>query len=369
MPASESIDPVGQGVSDMRGFMLSRAAARCLLLSAVLSVPAVAQKDNSYTVQNLVSDGAIDALHVDTNLVNAWGIARSAMSPWWVANANTGTSTLYNGMGTPQTLIVQVPGAPTGIVFNGSMDFVITDGTASGPAFFIFASLSGTISGWNPTVPSQPSTQAFVAVDNSGSAVYTGLAIATTPAGGRLYAADFAGAKVDVFDESFDPVVITGAFVDPGIRRGLPFGIQTLNGQVYVTYAMPSPAGPAMSGRPRLRQRLRHDGDLRRASRVAGFPERALGPAIAPEGFGRFSGDLLIGNFGNGRINAFDAQTFEPRGHLKTANHSIALVVDGLWGIGFGNGANAGRPPDPVLRGGTRGRDSGGLLGPITFDE
>src|SRR5438270_1924112 len=189
---------------------------------------------NRYTVHNLVSDQAGKADNTDPNLVNAWGIAASSTSPWWVNDNGTDVSTLYNGDGVPQfqpnPLVVSVAGGPTGIVFNGSSGFVVSDGNGnSGPSRFMFATEDGTIRGWNPGVPPPPlSTQSFVVVDKTGEgAVFKGLAIA----GDRIFAADFHNAKVDVFDSSF--AQITGGFVDPKIPSGYgPFGIQNLNGNI-----------------------------------------------------------------------------------------------------------------------------------------
>src|SRR5438128_8649209 len=191
-----------------------------------------------YEQHNLVSDGAVSADLVDAALVNAWGLVASATSPWWVADNGTGLSTLYNGnTGAKLSLTVTVPGAPTGIVFNGGAGFVVTRDSASGPANFIFASEDGTISARSPAVSS---TQAFVVVDHSASgAVYKGLAIASTSDGDFLYATNFFAGTVDVFDSAFNPVVIPGAFTDPNLPNGYaPFGIRNLGGVIYVTYAL-----------------------------------------------------------------------------------------------------------------------------------
>src|SRR5437867_10139948 len=185
-----------------------------------------------YRQHNLVSDGAVPADLVDPALVNAWGLVASATSPWWVADNETALSTLYNGStGAKLSLTVSVPGAPTGIVFNGGAGFVVVRGTAHAPARFIFASEDGTISGWNPGVAP---TSAVVAVDNSASgAVYKGLAIATTTAGDRLYATNFHAGTVDVFDASFSPV--PGGFTDPALPAGYaPSGIRIWGGAIYV---------------------------------------------------------------------------------------------------------------------------------------
>src|SRR6266508_2619996 len=178
-----------------------------------------------YEQHNLVSDGAVPADIVDPALVNAWGLVASATSPWWAADNATGFSTLYNGnTGAKIALTVSVPGAPTGIVFNGGAGFVVASG-------------DGTISGWNPAVPPPPtSTHAQVAVDNSASgAVYKGLAIAVTSVGDRLYATNFHAGTVDVFDASFHAV--SGGFTDPDLPAGYaPFGIRALGGTISVTY-------------------------------------------------------------------------------------------------------------------------------------
>src|SRR2546426_1080695 len=189
-----------------------------------------------YAQHNLISDGAVSADHVDAALVNAWGLVASATSPWWVADNGTDSSTLYNGnTGAALALRVGVAGAPTGVVFNGGSSFAVTNGTASGPARFIFATEGGTILGWNPAVAG---TRAGVAVDTpAGGAVYRGPAIAATAAGDRLYATNFHAGTVDVFDAAFHPV--PGGFSDAALPSGYaPFGIRNLGGTIYVTYAL-----------------------------------------------------------------------------------------------------------------------------------
>ncbi len=305
-----------------------------------------------YEQHNLVSDGAVPAGLVDAALVNAWGLVASATSPWWVADNGTGLSTLYNGnTGAKVTLTVTVPGAPTGIVFNGGPGFVLTGGARTGPARFIFASEDGTISGWNPTVAA---TQAIVVVDNSaGGAVYKGLAIATTAAGDRLYATNFRAGTVDVFDTAFHQVL--GGFTDHHLRPGYaPFGIQQLGGTIYVTYALQDAdkkddvAGEGHG----FVNAFDTGGHLLRRVASGGRLNSPWGLALAPVDFGAFSGDLLVGNFGDGHITAFDAHRFrghrelQPRGQLHGADGQ-AIAIDGLWAIAFGNGAAAG--PTNVL--------------------
>ena len=304
-----------------------------------------------YEQHNLVSDGAVPADLVDPVLVNAWGLVASATSPWWVADNATGFSTLYNGnTGAKIGLTVSVPGAPTGIVFNGGAGFVVANGAAQGPARFIFASEDGTISGWNPAVPPPPtSTHAQVAVDNSASgAVYKGLAIAVTSVGDRLYATNFHAGTVDVFDASFHAV--PGGFTDPDLPAGYaPFGIRALGGVIYVTYALQDAdkhddvAGVGHG----FVNAFDTDGHLLRRVASRGRLDSPWGLALAPADFGQFGGNLLVGNFGDGRINAFDLQRFEGNGELQErgqlhAANGAPVAIDGLWALAFGNGAGAG---------------------------
>ena len=300
-----------------------------------------------YEQHNLVSDGAVPADLVDAALVNAWGLVASATSPWWVADNGTDSSTLYNGStGAKLSLRVSVPSAPTGVVFNGGTGFVVTSGSTSGAARFIFATEEGTILGWSPSVAP---TQAVVAVDNSaGGAVYKGLAIASTAAGDRLYATNFHAGTVDVFDAAFHPVL--GGFTDAALPPGYaPFGIRHLGGTIYVTYALQDAdkhddvAGVGHG----FVNAFDTEGNLLRRVASTGRLNSPWGLAVAPADFGTFSGDLLVGNFGDGHINAFDPGHFRgdgelrPRGQLHAAD-GPPITIDGLWAIAFGNGAAAG---------------------------
>ena len=300
-----------------------------------------------YEQHNLVSDGAVPADLVDAALVNAWGLVASATSPWWVADNGTDSSTLYNGStGAKLSLRVSVPSAPTGVVFNGGTGFVVTSGSTSGAARFIFATEEGTILGWSPSVAP---TQAVVAVDNSaGGAVYKGLAIASTAAGDRLYATNFHAGTVDVFDAAFHPVL--GGFTDAALPPGYaPFGIRHLGSTIYVTYALQDAdkhddvAGVGHG----FVNAFDTEGNLLRRVASTGRLNSPWGLAVAPADFGTFSGDLLVGNFGDGHINAFDPGHFRgdgelrPRGQLHGAD-GPPITIDGLWAIAFGNGAAAG---------------------------
>ena len=300
-----------------------------------------------YEQHNLVSDGAVPADLVDAALVNAWGLVASATSPWWVADNGTDSSTLYNGStGAKLSLRVSVPSAPTGVVFNGGTGFVVTSGSTSGAARFIFATEEGTILGWSPSVAP---TQAVVAVDNSaGGAVYKGLAIASTAAGDRLYATNFHAGTVDVFDAAYHPVL--GGFTDAALPPGYaPFGIRHLGSTIYVTYALQDAdkhddvAGVGHG----FVNAFDTEGNLLRRVASTGRLNSPWGLAVAPADFGTFSGDLLVGNFGDGHINAFDPGHFRgdgelrPRGQLHAAD-GPPITIDGLWAIAFGNGAAAG---------------------------
>ncbi len=339
-----------------------------MLIVGGLVAPASAA-ENSYTVTNLVSDVPGLAAHVDPTLVNAWGLTSLPTSPWWVADNGTNVSTLYRADGTKVPLTVQVPNAPTGAVSNSGSHFVVANETGAGPALFIFATEEGKILGWNPSVSL---TQAQVAVDHSGTgAVYKGLAIASSLGGDFLYATDFHNGRVDVFDGNFHQVNAPGTFADPHIPSGYaPFGIQNLNGTIAVTYAMQNAA--------------RHDDvagqghgfvDLFDTSgtfllRVGthGQLNSPWGLAMAPAGFSGFGGDLLVGNFGDGQISAFEPQTdgtFEFVGQLRTSDRKV-LTIDGLWALQFGKGAaNNGSTSTLFFTAGPNG-ELHGLFGTIT---
>jgi uncharacterized protein (TIGR03118 family) len=300
----------------------------------------------TFTVTPLVSDQPGVAAHTDPNLVNGWGIVAGPSTPWWVSNQGTSTSTLYDGLGNlfppPPNgpLVVGVPGGPTGVVFNGGANLKVSNGVTDLPAKFIWATLSGTIQGW----PGGLAT-AVTAVDNSAShAVYTGLAID----GDTVYAANFAGGTIDVFDGSWAPVVTPGAFTDPYLPpRYQPFGIQQINGNIFVTYAFLDPGQMIESHARGLGIVDEYSPTGVWEHRVGSFGglNAPWGVAWAPAtGFGRANGELLVGNFGDGHINAFVQRPWGqwlPDGQLRGPDHR-PLAIDGLWGIAFGNGTASG---------------------------
>jgi uncharacterized protein (TIGR03118 family) len=295
------------------------------------------QKRNNYNATILVSNEADDAPVVDPLLKNAWGISASPTGPWWVADNGTGYSTLYNGDGEKISLEVQVPGAPTGTVFNGGTQFQLAAGA---PAAFLFASEDGTFSGWNPTV----NANAQVVFTSAGSN-YKGMAIH----GDTLYASDFGLCKVEAFqgnffDNTFAEVTTAGGFADGSIpAKYCPFGIQAVGDSVFVTYAKKDGEDDVPGRGHGFVREFDTDGNLTAKVESRGALNSPWGIAMAPADFGKFSGCLLVGNFGDGRINAFCEGrhgNWHFDGRLRHRAHAIS--IDGLWGIGFGNGGAAG---------------------------
>jgi uncharacterized protein (TIGR03118 family) len=299
---------------------------------------------SAYSVTPLVSDMA-GAAHLDANLVNPWGIAAGAQTPFWVANNGKGTSTLYDGTGvalpSAGPLVVSLGSTfkPTGIVFNGTQDFKITAGAATGPALFIFSGEGGMLAGWN-----QSSATAVVTFPGSTGAQYTGLAIASSGTSNYLYAADWANGKIDVFNGTFALQTLAAkAFVDGGLPTGYaPYGIQAITSAgttlIYVTYAKKSTGGTVTTGAGfGLVDVYDTSGTFKnRLIDVGGWLNAPWGVAMAPADFGTASGQLLVGNFGDGTINEFDPAKGGYVGTISDANNK-AITYQGLWGIGFGN--------------------------------
>ncbi len=346
------------------------AIAAATSIAAIIAASAAPRE--TFQVRLLDSSGGQAGTLADTDLVNGWGLAASPTGPWWVSSNAMNLGVVVSGTGAAQGLTVEIPGAPTGVVFNGGTEFKITDGESRGPARFLFATEDGTIVGWNPGVPEgNISRQTFVAVDSTvDGAAYKGLALATTAEGDRLYAADFRNGRIDVFDGNFDPVTLPEAFTDPRVPEGFsPFNVQNLNGRIFVAYARRDPAtndevkGPGLG----IVDVYDTEGQLLARAATHGQLDAPWGLAIAPKGFGRLAGDLLVGNFGDGHIVAYrmsdDMKSFAPAGALRDERNR-PIAIDGLWGIGFGNGGQAGPADTLFFAAGPRDEEAG-LFGSI----
>lgn len=333
---------------------------------------------NFYEQHNLVSDGFVHADHTDANLVNAWGLQFNPTGPWWVADNGSGVSTLYDQAGAANSLVVTIPpgaspaGNPTGIVFNGGPGFVVTEGANTGPARFIFATEDGTIAAWAPNVPPPiPSTQAFTVVPALGEpptgAVYKGIAIGNNGAGDFIYATDFHNGRVDVFDSTFHAAAMTGSFTDPDLPAHFaPFGIRNINDVLYVTYAVQNAAAhDDVAGMGHgIVDAYDLNGNLLRRLITGGQLNSPWGLALAPSNFGKFSGALLVGNFGNGRIHAYDAVNGKLLGALIEPRGG-PVRIDGLWALSFGNDHAAGPSNVLFFTAGPDGENHG-LFGSLT---
>ena len=337
-------------------------------LALLFAAPVAAGGGGTYTVNRLDAHG-VPATWDDPNLVNAWGLSAGPTTPWWVSDNGTNRSTLYDGDGNAIPLVVKVTGGPSGTVYNGSGDFMVSHNGKSGPALFLFASEDGKIRGWNPAVPAS-STKAFViASRTSAGAVYKGLAIASASGHNYLYATDFMNARVDVFNGANQLQHWAGAFHDASLPSGYaPFGIQTAGNRIYVTYAKQNGKDEADGPHLGFVDAYKTDGTF--VARVAsrGSLNAPWGLAWAPSNFGKFSGDLLVGNFGDGKIHAYKQTSsgWMADGVLSNAQHK-PIRIDGLWAIAFGNGAAAGPTNTLYFTAGPNG-ESDGLFGSITHN-
>ena len=328
-------------VSNVNSVSLTAVLGAGLLAFSALPAHAIAFK-----ITNLVSDGFVPAKTIDPDLINPWGMSYGPTGPFWVSDNDAGVTTLYNGAGTKIALTVAIPppggstdiGHPTGQVFNGSGGFNVTSGGKTASSFFMFASEDGTISGWAPSVDV---THAILAVDNSAGgagAVYKGLAIGSSGGSNFIYAANFRSGEVEMYDSSFS---LVNSFTDPGVAAGYaPFNVQNLGGELYVSFALQNAdkhddvAGPG-NGYVDV---FNPDGTFnRRLVSLGGAINSPWGLDIAPASFGKFAGDLLVGNFGDGTIGAFDPLTGAFKGDLL-GKDGLPLVLGDLWGLINGNG-------------------------------
>jgi uncharacterized protein (TIGR03118 family) len=329
---------------------------------------------NAYARTDLVSNGAVPAATSDPKLLNAWGVAFIPGGPFWIADNGSGLSTLYDGAGAKQALEVTIPApggaaqgpsaTPTGLVWNPTSQFQLP-GSNGLAAVFIFATEDGTIAGWNPGLPDR--TRAVLAVDNSqggDGAVYKGLAMGTNAKGNFLYATNFRSGAIDVFDSNFAPATLGGSFTDPDLPAGYaPFGIRNIDGDLLVTFAVQDDdkhddvAGPGNG----IVDVFDTDGQLVRRFATFGPLNSPWGIARAPFAFGRFSGAILIGDFGDGRINAYDMDgNFQE--HLQDES-GRPIEIDGLWTLTFGGAAKS--DPDTLYFTAGPNGEQDGLFGAI----
>lgn len=380
------------------------AAAALLTLSAGSFADA-----QNYTQVNLVANTSGVAPVTDPHLVNPWGMSRSSGSPWWISDNGTGLSTLYNGAGVINSLVVTIPkanpasktfptGTPTGTIANGSpTDFVLAPGAA---ADFLFATIDGTISGWNPTVgvasgSTPPSTNAVVVVKTTDGSSYTGLTSATINGNRYLYAANFNKGTVDVYDNAFHKVNLRAnnedgnqdwdpdqgnnrPFIDERLPRDfVPFNIQAIGNDIVVTFVLHQEGNPLETDGPGLGyvDIFSSDGRLLRRLEHGDWLNSPWGVALAPLDFGTFSHALLIGQFagggateGSGTIAAYDFATGKFIGLVEDATGK-PLAINGLWAISPGNSAVAGSydpaasPASELYFTAGPDRGTGGLLG------
>jgi uncharacterized protein (TIGR03118 family) len=386
--------------------LVKAVAHAAFFVGSILSTTVAGIADGFLRVDLVADTPLLNAKNLDPELVNPWGLATSGSSPFWVANNASGTSTLYNTQGTKQSLRVSIPtpgaplgtgGTPTGVVFNineGSTGgFKLSGFTKSGTpttasAVFLFATEDGTIIGWGPGVnpsgfdPFNAGTYGIIAVDNSGDnfsnpsnpsgAVYKGLAIAkvdnpiiTNGGGFLLYVTNFRAGKVEVYDNQFKPATIpSGAFTDPSLPSFYaPFNIVEIGGKLVVTYAaQDAKRHDDVAGQSHgFVNMFNLDGSGLQRLAQHGQLNSPWGVAVAPAAFGDFSGALLIGNFGNGHINAFDPGTGTFLGKVRNP-HGQTLVIDGLWSLRVGNGASGGDIDKVYFTAGPNG-ETHGLFG------
>jgi uncharacterized protein (TIGR03118 family) len=350
-----------------------------LISVAAHSYAQSANQFQHYQQTNLVSDISGAAKVLDPNLVNAWGLARSSTSPWWVADNGMGVSTLYDGTGAIVPLVVTIPpsnpknsptGTPTGVVFNGGTSFELKKGF---PAVFIFVGEDGTISGWNPKVDP---THAVIKINEKENAVFKGATIGTANVPGSgvqslLYVADFRGGRVQIFDGSFQRVPgLEKFFKDATLPAGFaPFNVQNIGGNIYVSFAQQDSDkhddvdGPGLgyvdvfSPGGQLLLRLDH----------GPWFNAPWGMTTASSDFGKHSHTILVGQFGSGEILVFNAVTGHFRAKLLNASNA-PIKIDGLWSLQFGNDATAGPATTLFFTAGID-HEAHGLFGTITAIE
>jgi uncharacterized protein (TIGR03118 family) len=359
-------------------------------ISFILS-SSVSGQTSSYSQKNLVSDSTGAGPVKDPNLVNPWGVAFFPGAPFWIADNNSGFSTLYDKTGNIQGLVVKIPppmgssnpATPTGIVANNDNSptaFVVNDNGKSAASNFIFSTEDGTISGWNGG-SSGSSTNAILAVDNSAipspatGAVYKGLAMITNSTGTFLLVSNFRSGKVEVYDSNFKSAVLAGSFTDPappavpvgsGSPGWAPFGIHVINNQVVVTYTLQDAPmhDPVQNSAAGFVDLFDLNGNMLRRITADSHLNAPWGAVMAPQGFGAFGGKLLVGNFRDGAINAFDFATGAFVDQMKQANGTVITNLS-LWDMVFDSTGKTGDPNTLYFTAGGAGEKLG-LFGAMT---
>ena len=345
-------------------------ALLCITWCTLFNTSAFGQHFNR---TDLTADSSATAMvpNTDLNLVNAWGLSRSSGSPWWISDNGTGLSTLYDGSGAPQSLVVTIPppkgqsgpATPTGNVFNFSTEFNLEPGLK---AVFIFVTEDGTISGWNPAIDV---THARLKINHSGQAIYKGIAIASAAQGTRIYVSNFMSGKVEVYNGKWQRVPTSStAFVDSTLPANYtPFGMQNVGGNIVVTFVHREPGSTDEDHGPGLGYVSIFNTNGQVVARLKHGPyfNAPWGIAMSGSDFGAFSHRLLIGNFGDGQIHAFDPLTGKLDGTLLDPTGN-AIAVDGLWALEFGGGnPNSGAANELFFTAGPN-EESDGLLGKLS---
>lgn len=322
---------------------------------------------------NLTSDGTVAGTITDTHLVNAWGMSYAPTGPWWISDNGTGLTTLYDGSGVAKSLVVTIPpaagatgpSAPTGQVFNPTTAFTISASGKTATSLFLFATEDGTLSGWAPGVNV---TSAVTTVDNSKvgkGAVYKGLALAMSNQSPYLLAANFRSGYIEVYDGAWKHTANLRDTTLP--QKYSPFNVAVLGGNIYVAYAVVQPDRhddlPGLGNG--VLEQIDITGKVIAKFKVGKMLNSPWGMALAPSTWGRYAGKLLVGNFGDGRITAFDLPTHAQIGQLKTPKGQ-ALVIPGLWGLMPGNGASAGPTTSVYFTAGPND-EANGLFGALTY--
>lgn len=353
----------------MAGIMKLAARTAATLGLAALLVGTVFAQHYTRTDITTNSSSISSAPTVDPNLVNPWGLSRATGSPWWISDNGSGLSTLYDGTGAIVPLVVTIPppngtegtAAPTGTVFNYTTNFEVASGQ---PAVFLFVTEDGTISGWNPNVNLNASV---TMVNAPKQAIYKGCALAMTAAGPRLYVTNFKTGNVEVWDGSFHRQRAEERFHDRLPSNYAPFGIQNVGGNIVVTFAQRDPGSTDENHGAGLGFVRVFDtaGNVLVRIQHGTYLNAPWGIALAPGDFGPFSHRLLIGNFGDGTINAFNAFSGKFEGTLLDSATGGTLSIEGLWALSFGDGTTSGSATTMYFTAGPTD-ESNGILGTLT---